>query len=118
MRYITLVCALLFSVYQLNAQTINGVPVSEIKSPHVLIVGTSKLLSNKVNIHIDFGQEDKVLVAKDTQIKAADGRLMTFNSMIDALNFMTENDYEFVEAYATNIENRIIHYWLMRKSKN
>lgn len=115
MKILILTITALLSFCNLHAQTINGVPVAEIDAPHVLILGTSKFLSNKVTIQLDFGQEDKVWVAKDTQVKDADGRLTTFNSMVDALNFMSEIGYEFVDAYAITVGNQNVYHWLMRK---
>ena len=37
-------------------QTVNDKPISEIDVEYVQIVGTAKLLSQKVSIQIDFGQ--------------------------------------------------------------
>lgn len=100
------------------AQTINDLPVKEIDVEYVQIVGTSKLLSNKVTIEIDFGQENKLFTAKDTQVKNESGKKMVFNSMIDALNFMTSNGYEFVQAYAFTLasNNQTVYHYLLRKS--
>jgi hypothetical protein len=58
-----------FALSTAFCQTVNDKPVSEIDVEYVQIVGTAKLLSQKVNIQIDFGQEDKLFNAKDTQVK-------------------------------------------------
>jgi hypothetical protein len=71
-----------FGTANLSAQTVNDVPISEINVKYIQIVGTSKLLSNKVTIQIDFGQENKIFSAKDTQVKDRYGRLVVFNSML------------------------------------
>lgn len=42
------------------SQIVNDKPISEIDVEYIQIVGTSKMLSNKVRIHIDFGQLNKV----------------------------------------------------------
>jgi len=44
------------------------------------------------------GKKTKFFSTKDTQVVDEDGKLLTLNSMIDALNFMSKNGYEFVEA--------------------
>lgn len=98
-------------------QTVNGKPISEIDVKYVQIVGTAKLFSKKVNIRIDFGQENKLFSAKDTQVKDKDGKLTTFNSMIDALNFMSKNGYDFVDSYTITIENQNIYHYLLKKAK-
>ena len=105
---------ILFSVY---SQTVNDIPIKDIDVEYIQIVGTSKLLSTKVTINIDFGQHDKIWVAKDTQVKDGNGKLVVFNSMIDALNFFSKNGYGFVQAYAVTAGNQNVYHYLMRKEK-
>lgn len=100
---------------QTTAQSINGVPLDSIDVEYVQIVGTSKLFSNKVTIQIDFGQEDKVWVQKDTQIKGKNGELLVFNSKIDALNFMSANGYLYVDDYAITMGNTNVYHYLLRR---
>ena len=47
----------------------------------------------------DFGQQDKAMVIKDTEIRDENDRPVEFNSAVDALNFMSTLGYEFVQAY-------------------
>ena len=100
------------------SQTVNDIPIKDIEVEYIQIVGTSKLLSNKVTIEIDFGQENKLFSSdNDTRIKDASGKRMVFNSMIDALNFMSSNSYAFVQAYAFAVGNQHVYHYLMRKKK-
>lgn len=65
-----------------KSQTVNDIPIKDIDVEYVQIVGTSKLLSNKVTIEIDFGQENKLFSSdKDTRIKDINGKNLIFNSM-------------------------------------
>ncbi len=41
-----------------------------------------------------------------------------FNSMIDALNFMTKNGFEFVDAYAITVDNQNVYHYLLKNNKN
>ena len=107
----------LFCLGNLFSQTVNDVPIKDIDVEYVQIVGTSKLFSNKLTIEIDFGQENKFFSDKDTRVKDANGKNMIFNSMIDALNFMTKNGYGFVQAYAFNVNNQNVYHYLLRKNK-
>lgn len=110
--------ALLVFPLPLLAQTVNGVPLKDINVEYVQIVGTSRLLSNKVSVEIDFGQENSYWTQKDTQLRDANNKLITFNSMIDALNFMTSHGYEFVQAYAVSMQNnQNVYHYLLRKKK-
>lgn len=102
----------------LNAQTVNDIPINEIDVEYIQIVGTSKLLSNKVTIQIDFGQENKYWSNKDTQVKDENGKLLVFNSMIDSLNFLSENGYEFVNAYAITLGNQNVYHYILKRKDN
>ncbi len=119
MKHILLILLIsLLGLSPVTSQTINDVPIKDIDVEYVQIVGTSKLFSNKVTIEIDFGQVDKLFSSdKDTRVKDADGKNMVFNSMIDALNFMTKNGYEFVHAYAITVSNQNVYHYLLRKKK-
>ena len=101
-----------------HSQTVNDIPIKDIDVEYVQIVGTSKLFSNKLSIEIDFGQENKLFSSdKDTRVKDVNGKNLIFNSMIDALNFMTQNGYEFVQAYAFSVSNQNVYHYLLRKKK-
>lgn len=108
----------LFGLTDLYSQTVNDIPIEDIDVDYIEVVGTSKILSNKLTIELDFGQENKLFNSKDTQVKDEDGKRLTFNSMIDALNFFSDNGYEFATAYAVTIGNRnVYHYMLKRKEE-
>jgi hypothetical protein len=104
-----------FGISTIYAQTVNDIPIKEIDVEFVQIVGTSKLFSNKLTIEIDFGQENKFWSQKDTQVKDADGKKMVFNSMIDALNFMSKIGYNFINAHAITIGNQNVYHYLLQK---
>ena len=101
----------------LAAQTINNIPVKEIDVEYIEIIGTSKFMSNKVTVEISFGQRNKFFNMKDAMIIDSEGKPIVFNSMVDALNFMSENGYEFVTAYAFGDVNVASYRYIMRKRK-
>ncbi|MFD2784632.1 hypothetical protein [Hymenobacter rubripertinctus] len=112
------ITALLYA-FALKAQTVNDVPLKDIDVEYVQIVGTSKLLSTKLTIEIDFGQKTKFFSSgKETIVKDADGKPVDFNSMIDALNFMSKNGYNFVNAYTITVANQNVYHYLMRNKKS
>ena len=115
----TSIIACLAGVSGVFSQTVNNVPIKEIDVDYVEIIGTSKLLSRKMTIELDFGQRNKAFTGKDTKIKDKNGKLLAFNSMIDALNFMSKNGYEFVNAYVVTADDQSErHYVLKRKQEN
>ena len=100
------------------SQTVNDIPIEEIDVEYIQIVGTSRLFSKKVTIEIDFGQDTKFFSSgNDTQVKNSDGKLVKFNSMIDALNFMSSNGYHFTQAYAFAVGNQNVYHYLMKKNE-
>ena len=110
---IILICGL-----TLKAQTVNDIPLQDIDVEYVQIVGTSKLLSTTLTIEIDFRQRTKLFSSgKETIVKDIDGKAVVFNSMIDALNFMSKNGFEFVNAYAITIGNQNVYHYLLRSNK-
>lgn len=99
-----------------RAQNVNGVSIRNLESEHALIAVTPILLSPKVTIDIDFGQQDKAMVIKDTEVRDENDRPVEFNSAVDALNFMSTLGYEFVQAYTmTNSSNQSTVYYLLNQ---
>lgn len=119
MKKILLLIAVSTAFLNTKAQTVNNIPINELDVDYVQIVGTSKLMSNKLTIEIDFGQNTKFFSSgKETIVKDEDGKNTVFNSMIDALNFMTKNGFEFVNAYAITVSsNQNVYHYLLRKKR-
>ena len=118
-NFILVITLFLFTVFNTSAQaTVNGQPINSIDVEYVRIVGTSNLLNTKVTIDLEFGQQNKLFSTKDTKILNSDGSPLVLNSMVDALNFMSENGYEFISAYAITTGNQnVYHYLKKRKNK-
>jgi len=115
----TTVFLIFLSVYQGYSQTVNDIPIKDIDVEFVQIVGTSKLLSSQVTIQIDFGQRTKLFTSyKETVIRDEQGKPLVLNSMVDALNFMSQNGYDFVNAYALTIGNSNVYHFLLQKRKD
>ncbi|MGH2553630.1 MAG: hypothetical protein ACRDEB_07930 [Chitinophagaceae bacterium] len=62
------------------------------------LVAYNKLLSSKVNIDVDFGQERKFF--SDNRLRDEEsGKLKKFNSVTDALNYLGSQGWTLVNAY-------------------
>lgn len=119
MKTIILLTFLVVGSLNLTAQTVNDIPIKDIDVEYVQIVGTSKLFSTKLTIQIDFGQRTKFFSSgTETIVKDENGKALDFNSMIDALNFMSKNGFEFVNAYVITISNQNVYHYLLRNRKN
>ncbi|KQT25882.1 hypothetical protein ASG22_04055 [Chryseobacterium sp. Leaf405] len=80
------------------------------------IVGTSKFLSKKVLVEIDYGQATSFW--ESNRMKNPDGSNKEFNSMVDAMNYMGALGWEFQQAYVVTIGQQNVYHWLMRKEFN
>ena len=74
------------------------------------VVATGKLLSNKVTIDIDYGEERSIW--KDHRIKDDTGKFKQFNSVIDAINYLGKQGWKLVNAFPVSTENgpKVYHY--------
>jgi len=61
------------------------------------LVATGRLLSKKVNIDVDFGEERKFF--KNYMLKDDNGKLVKFNSVTDAINYMGASGWKLVNAF-------------------
>lgn len=78
------------------------------------LVGTAKLFSFKVNVTVDYGQELKAF-RNNLSIRDEDGKIKSFNSMVDALNYMGSQGWEFVQAYTVTANDQNVYHWLLKK---
>ncbi|WP_262152681.1 hypothetical protein [Chryseobacterium foetidum] len=108
MKKLILIFAIFFALI-VNAQETPKYVYSE-------IVGTSKFLSTKVLIQIDYGQATSIW--ESNRVKNTDGSNRDFNSMVDAMNYMGALGWEFQQAYVVTIGQQNVYHWLMRKEFN
>src|SRR5688572_16165361 len=74
------------------------------------VVATGRLLSTRVTIDIDYGEERSIW--KDNRLKDETGKLKKFNTVIDALNYLGKNNWKLVNAFpvATGNTPMVYHY--------
>ena len=97
--------------FQLNAQT---------RRYYCEIKGTERELSSKMKIIFDFGQNSSYNLWIDLNPKMKfvdkDGQEIDFNSMVDAMNYMSERGWRFQQAYSTyRGERAAIEHWILYK---
>jgi hypothetical protein len=80
---------------------------------YCMILATAKLMSNKVTITIDYGQERKFF--SDNRYKDEQGKVQSFNSVIDVLNFQNSQGWEFVNAYAITVGGQNVYHYVMKR---
>ena len=79
-----------------------------------------QLFSTKVKVSIDFGQSTSWLSSmSESRLVDKDGKEIKFNSMIDALNYLTQFGWRFAQAYVvpSGSSNSISSttYWILYK---
>ena len=78
------------------------------------IIASPKLLSNRVTIDIDFGEEKSIW--RDNRLKTYDGKLKKFNTVIDALNYMGKEGWVFINAYPVSTGQSVIYHFAFKKN--
>ncbi len=76
------------------------------------ILGYSKFFSTKISVTIDFGQNTKLY--EDTRLRDENGKVINFNSMVDAMNWMGAQGWEFVQAYTASEGDQSVYHWLLK----
>ncbi len=80
------------------------------------IVGHSKMFSSKVSISIDYGQETSYFSMPEKLVDK-NGKKIEFNSMVDALNYMSELGWELETTYAiSHGQNYQVYHFLLSKT--
>jgi hypothetical protein len=87
------------------------------KTPHFVyceLIGTNKIMSTKMNVSLDKGEERRFF--QDTRMRDDQtGKVQSFNSIIDAMNYMAGFGWEFVQAYTLVFNQQNIYHWVLRK---
>lgn len=107
--------AVCLSIFKANAQTVNGVRLSEIRADYIEISEFKPLLSDKILISLEYGQ--KVFdVRKNALIKDDDDVNLEFNSLVDCLNKLKNYGYELFEAYSLKQEDKdAVKIYILKK---
>lgn len=112
-RVVILMCVFIGSFLS-TVKSQENVSLDSMQYFYCQIVGTQKMLSNKVTVNVDFGQIQKLL--SDQRLRDENGNVIVFNSMVDAMNWMGARGWEFVQAYVITTGNQNVYHWLLKKS--
>ena len=91
---------------------VDGTNINDLDIKYVELVGQAKLLSLSIKVFVDYGQE---FSWKQQTIKNTEGKNASFNSMVDALNFMDQNGWEYVNNYLINNNGELTYKFLLKK---
>lgn len=94
---------------------VNDVDINKLDIKYLEIVAQQKFLSEKVKITVDYGQSRKGLWK--CKIKDKNGKTISFQCVIDALNFMYKNGWEYMDIKSISHEERNVYHYLLKKMK-
>lgn len=119
MKNVFLFLLLTLGGLSLKAQTVNNIPIKDIKVEYIKITAEPLAFSTKEDIALDFGQEGKFLKGGTRTIRDEKGEEIEFNSAIDALNFMAKFGFELVSTHSLYRPQSDItkFYYILRKKK-
>ena len=78
------------------------------------LIATQRLLSNKVTIDIDFGDEKSFW--HDNRLRTDEGKIKKFNTIIDAMNYMGRDGWVFINAYPVHMGQTDIYHFAFKKT--
>ena len=75
------------------------------------------LLKKKIQIEVDFGDPKGIFGSSVGDVLCDDetGKKIEFNSMIDALNYMSSQGWLFVNAYSMLEKEEPVYHYIMKK---
>jgi hypothetical protein len=104
---------LIISIVLLNSIVSNAQTDTNKVEQYCQIIARPRLLSNKVTIDIDYGDEKSFL--RDNRLKTDDGKLKKFNTIIDAMNYMGRERWIFINAYPVRMGDTEIYHFAFKK---
>lgn len=78
------------------------------------LIDSGKFFSTKKNVRVDFGQAAKFWKGVDF-LKDESGKKITFNSIVDAANYMAKDGWVLEQAYVVTEDNVTVRHWIMKK---
>ena len=94
--------------------TVDGTDINNLDIKYIEMVGQSKILSMSIKIAIDYGQD---FSWKAQTVKSVDGKTASFNSIVEALNFLDVNGWEYVNNYIIQSTSGEVTYRYLLKKK-
>jgi len=79
------------------------------------VVSTERFMSNKVTINVDYGEERSIW--KDNRLKDRAGKLVKFNTVIDALNDLGKDGWKLVNAFpvGNSANSSAVYHYVFKK---
>lgn len=96
------------------SQYLDQIHLKDIKSQYIIVSPKTIMFSDKITIVADFGKINPNSNKQKCILKNEKNKPINFNSIVDALNFFYEYDYECINTYS----QLDIHFVLKKKNKS
>jgi hypothetical protein len=104
-----------FFIFILILITINTQAQNAVIEQYCSLNVMPRLLSNKVNIDVDYGNPRKLFAFKDNRVKDEDGKAKKFNTAVEALNYMSAQGWKLVNAMAMTEGGNAVYRYIMKR---
>lgn len=104
---------LAIGIFVLSTLISNAQPDTSKVEQYCQVIATPRLLSSKVTIDIDFGEEKSFW--RDTRLKTDGGKIRKFNTVIDAINYMGSEGWIFINAYPVRMGQTEVYHFAFKK---
>lgn len=120
MKNIITLSLLLIPILGFAQVNVDGIDINRLEHvKYIELVASNKAFSQKVVIRVDYGQA--VSFGEVQRITDGKGRKKAFNSVMDALNFMHTNGWEYLNSYVLteggNTPNHEVHYLMQKRAE-
>lgn len=107
-----------YNIRQINKKEVETYAPTKFVYCELVGIDTRKLFSFKQNLNVlvDYGESDNEFESGFI-IDEKNGKAKTFSSMVEAMNFMGQNGWEFVQAYTiSEPTGGQVYRWLLKRS--
>ena len=100
------------------SQTVNGFALNEIPADYIEVVLSQKGLKLfQYDVYVDYGQISKMSEQKNGWILGEDGKKIGLNGKMGAINLLSQNGWEYVNAILVTSGSSNVYRYIMRKNK-
>lgn len=108
---------ILFVLLLMTCSTmINAQEKQKLHRTYMELLGYGNVFDTKADVYLDFGQHDNYWTGMpNTTVINEKGKRIDFNNMVDAMNYMSERGWNFVQSCFAKDGNKTVYRWLLCK---
>ena len=105
------------TLFNVNAQTVNGFNLEDIPAKYVEVVSTSKMFKPfQVTTYLDYGQIGRMKDISKGHILGTDGKQMSYNGTIGVLNALEKKGFKYLNQYLVSEGNASVYRTLLENT--